>query len=494
MRGKTGTLYGNPDAITLAEPVRPDMSAVITLDAVTKTYPLFASLRKRAAASLWGKAGGTPDLHIAVDNVTLAIEGGETVGILGVNGAGKSTLLQLITGVLTPTSGTVAVNGRVAALLELGAGFNPALTGRQNAEFQCRLNHIRSNRLADVIAGIETFADVGYFFDQPMRTYSSGMYLRVAFAAAISVDPDILIVDEALAVGDGRFQNKCYRRFEEFKAAGKTILFVTHSPDMVTRHCTRGIVISKGKVDLDGSPAAAASRYLEILFGHLSITTRTESPTTSAAEAAAVAQRPPDDACAIPVPDALREPHCSDMLPTRPGYNPAEYRTGTGGVSIVDAAVLIGGQPAPLWIEAGARLSIAMQVKSDIPVKSPVYTIQVKTLDDVLIWSFSTFWVRHLPQFEPPASLIPGANAIAVFDFDNDLASGEYFVDLAAGAYEGTEVEVFDWRMSVLHIYVRGREGYYGLADLKGGYRTNLLPSSGRAPAGNQLGRPCVNL
>lgn len=202
----------------------------------------------------------------ALHDVAFELKRGEILGVLGMNGSGKSTLLQLINGTLTPTNGTVEISGRTAALLELGAGFNPEFTGRENVFMNCSVMGLSETEIKERYDDIVAFADIGDFLEQPVKTYSSGMYIRLAFAAAINVDPDILIVDEALAVGDARFQHKCFNKLEELKNRGVTILFVTHSVDVVKSFCTKGMVLENGRMHYLGDPKEAAIKYYDILF------------------------------------------------------------------------------------------------------------------------------------------------------------------------------------------------------------------------------------
>lgn len=197
----------------------------------------------------------------ALRELSFAIEPGECVGIIGVNGSGKSTLLQLIAGVLTPTAGVVETNGRVSALLELGAGFSPQFTGRENIALHCSLAGIHPRDQGPVLEQIISFAEIGDFIDRPIKTYSSGMYVRLAFSAAIHVDPQILIVDEALAVGDIRFQAKCLRRITAFREQGKTLLFVSHDASAVKALCDRAILLNKGRLLMDGTPDQVTKYY-----------------------------------------------------------------------------------------------------------------------------------------------------------------------------------------------------------------------------------------
>ena len=204
----------------------------------------------------------------ALKDVSFDVQPGEHLGILGINGAGKSTLLQILTGVLTPTSGAVQVRGRVAALLELGAGFNPQLTGRENVTFQLQLQlqNPPEREIEKKIDEVEAFADIGEFFDQPIKTYSSGMYVRVAFASAILTDPDILIIDEALAVGDARFQKKCFDQFNALKGRGTTIILVTHDIFGAKAYCSRLLLLHHGQLLANGAPDDVVTQFMQILY------------------------------------------------------------------------------------------------------------------------------------------------------------------------------------------------------------------------------------
>ncbi len=202
----------------------------------------------------------------ALKEINLKIYRGETLGIVGRNGSGKSTLLQVIVGTLTPTQGEVNVNGKISALLELGSGFNPEFTGRQNVFFNGRLLGLQQEEIATKFDDIVSFADIGEFIDQPVKTYSSGMFVRLAFAVAINAEPDILIVDEALSVGDEAFQRKCFSRIKSFQDAGKTILFVSHSAASVVEMCNWSILVDSGEILLAGAPKLVVAKYHKLLY------------------------------------------------------------------------------------------------------------------------------------------------------------------------------------------------------------------------------------
>jgi lipopolysaccharide transport system ATP-binding protein len=236
----------------------------ISVRDVTKKYRLFRSPQERLKEALFRKRHHKE--FWALKGVSFEVPRGQTVGILGRNGSGKSSLLQIIAGIMQPTGGEVIVNGRISVLLELGAGFNPEFTGRENARFQAQLVGLPREEIDRRLREIEAFADIGEFFDQPVKTYSSGMFVRVAFASAVNVDPDILIVDEALAVGDVRFQHKCFQTFIEFQKRNKTILLATHNTDAVVKHCGRAILLDGAQLLVDGLPKNVVDCYLEIMF------------------------------------------------------------------------------------------------------------------------------------------------------------------------------------------------------------------------------------
>lgn len=232
-----------------------------------KVYKLYDKpvLRLKEALSITKKQYHKD--FMALNDISFEIKKGEMLGIIGKNGAGKSTVLKIITGVLTPTSGKVEINGKISALLELGAGFNPEYTGIENVYLNGTMIGFTKEEMDRKIDDIIAFADIGDFINQPVKTYSSGMFARLAFAVAINVEPDILIVDEALSVGDVFFQAKCYKKLEDLKNSGKTILFVTHDMGSVMKYCNRAIIFNHGSIVAEGEPAAMIDIYKKILVG-----------------------------------------------------------------------------------------------------------------------------------------------------------------------------------------------------------------------------------
>jgi lipopolysaccharide transport system ATP-binding protein len=241
---------------------------------VGKSYQLYRRPQDRLKQMFRSRVGRMLGLsprayytqHWALHDVSFNVRRGETLGVIGRNGSGKSTILQIICGTLTPTQGTVITHGRIGALLELGAGFNLEFTGRENAILNAQILGLSPRETAERLGEIEAFADIGDFFDQPVKTYSSGMYVRAAFAVQVSIEPDILIIDEALAVGDVAFQAKCMNRLQRLKEQGTSILFVSHDTATVRTLCDRAIWIDRGRVRLAGGVVPVTASYLETIF------------------------------------------------------------------------------------------------------------------------------------------------------------------------------------------------------------------------------------
>lgn len=241
--------------------------AAIEVHGVTKDYPVYASSRERLMSLLKPSGDRASREFRALEDVSLIVPKGETVGIIGRNGAGKSTLLQILCGTVQPTKGSVKIRGRFAALLELGAGFNPDFSGRDNVYLSASLLGLNRKEVDDKLESIISFADIGDFFERPVKTYSSGMYVRLAFSVAIHTEPDVLIIDEALSVGDIRFQMKCLARIEEIRARGATVLFVSHSLEQVKRFCQTALWLEGGRVKLHGEASFVADRFRDYELG-----------------------------------------------------------------------------------------------------------------------------------------------------------------------------------------------------------------------------------
>jgi lipopolysaccharide transport system ATP-binding protein len=420
---------------------------VVFARALAKRYRLYASPLARLAEAL-APAGTTRHAEFAaLDGVSFEIRPGEVVGIMGRNGSGKSTLLKLVTGVTTPTAGEVGVAGRVSALLELGTGFNPEMTGQENIWLNATLLGYAEAEIEARRADIVAFADIGEFIDRPVKTYSSGMFARLAFAVAINLDPDILIVDEILSVGDALFQAKCFRKFEDLKARGTTIIFVTHSIEQVLQHCTRALLLEGGRLVMDGAPREVSNVYLDLLFG----ATR--------------------GAAAEPAPHAGGQaaspwfaPGTEDRLHLRPGYNRDEHRWGNGQATILDVAVICGGEADRVAVDANAEVTVAARARFLADVASPVYGLLVKTVEGVMVYGANS-------RTDNPAPEAPRAAGEVVdftFTFPAALAQGNYLLSVGVSADPGGggDFVPLDRRYDVLLLKVLNRRALWGLADL----------------------------
>lgn len=239
---------------------------IVSVQNISKMYKLYDQPQDRLKQMLFGRFGKIYGREFwALRSANLEVRRGEVVGIIGQNGSGKSTLLQIVAGTLKPTTGSIQVEGRLTALLELGTGFNPEFTGRENVFMYGAILGIPEEEMQDRFDDIASFAQIGEFIDQPVKTYSSGMYVRLAFSVAASVDPEVLIVDEALSVGDAVYQSRCFRRMHEMRASGKTIILVTHNHHLVQSFCDRAMLLDQGEVLMLDDSKPVVNRYLEII-------------------------------------------------------------------------------------------------------------------------------------------------------------------------------------------------------------------------------------
>jgi lipopolysaccharide transport system ATP-binding protein len=433
----------------------------VALSGVTKRYRLYASIGDRIKEMVHPFRRTYHHEFWALKGVDLQVERGECLGILGRNGAGKSTLLKLIAGVIKPTAGEVRVAGRVEALFELGAGFNPEQTGRENVEMQCLIADLPRAKIAAKIAEVEAFADVGTYFEQPVRTYSSGMFMRVAFATAILTEPDILIVDEALAVGDIKFQHKCFGRILDFRRRGRTIILVTHSPDLISLHCTRGVVLDAGRVVIDDKPDQAIHHYQRILYGGPGDSAAAGAEPIAAA--ASGGSSPPDLATENQAARlaGIQLGSGEDRAHLRQGYNANEFRYGTGEATVLDCVAICGSQVDATQVGQGSRITFLMQIRFNVDISNPSYGIVLKTIDEVRLYGTMT---EMLGQSFP--AVRAGDEVLVQIDVGVPLPGGAVFVDLGVCRYVGDELLVLDGRRSVLHFTVEFTPRWAGFCDL----------------------------
>ncbi|HDZ20228.1 hypothetical protein LCGC14_0018280 [marine sediment metagenome] len=429
----------------------------ISVRDVSKKYRLFATPRHRLLEALHPFRKQYHKEFWALRNITFDLAKGRTLGIVGRNGSGKSSLLQILCAVLRPSMGEVTTEGRISALLELGAAFNPQFTGRDNVIFQGQLMGISNREMDSRMAQVEAFADIGEFIDQPVKTYSSGMFVRLAFAAAINVDPDILIVDEALAVGDAKFQRKCFQKFTDFQKAGKTIVLVTHSTELVTRHCDVALLLQEGAALAYGDPNDVCNQYNELLFGQA--LNGAEADTSGPARTSLTSPEPEMD---NELDRFLKTTPEKDRCPTRRTYNRTERRFGSARARIIDYLVVRGGDFDPVIVRSGDTVDIYVKACYEKEVAAPTFGINVKTVDGVVVYGNSSV-VSNLPI--PPAT----AGEIRVFKFTLKLSlhSGHWFLGLGIGDRTTGETEMLDGRYDLIHFIVDEDAPFDGLADLQ---------------------------
>mgnify|MGYP000874473702 CR=1 FL=1 len=378
------------------------MSGELKVEGVGKAYRIWGSEWLRAAR--WFGIPTRPrEENWVLRDVSFSIAPGEAVGVIGQNGAGKSTLLKLITGTAQPTEGRVTRTGRVAAILELGMGFNPDLTGRQNAFHSAGLMGYSQEQIESAMQGIEDFAEVGEYFDQPVRTYSSGMQVRVAFAVATAFTPDLLIVDEALAVGDSYFQHKSFDRMRRFREQGTSIMLVSHSMGDVKTLCDRVILLEKGKVLRDGPPD-------EVIDFYNALIARKEN------ESLTVEQR--------------REK--SGWVTTRSGSGQARVNS----LRLLDPAT--GGDVALASVGQSLRLELEAEVSADLP--SLVLGFMVRDKQGHIVWGSNTW---HSGQVQ--TAVRSGERVRFQLDFTCRLGPGSYSVSPALVSTETHLVDNYEW-------------------------------------------------
>lgn len=384
----------------------------------------------------------------ALQDIDLEVGQGETLGIVGQNGSGKSTLLQLVVGTLSPTEGEVRCQGRISAILELGAGFNPEFSGIENAKLNAAIVGMSDDEIEDRLPDILEFSELGEFINKKVKTYSSGMYIRLAFSVVINMKPDILVIDEALAVGDSRFQRKCFRKLDELRNAGTTILFVTHATDTVIAHCDRGLFVEQGRIVSIGDPKEVVNNYLESLFKGSSLRAREEAgqkAQASVLNAETISEDPESDGCRL-----------------RPTYNDTEYEWGTGDARIYDYLILNrDGKALSGVVESGERISVICAVYFTRPQRNVVYGLTIKTVDGTTV--FGTNTERSKVSTNDPAA---GDTLYVRFDIALDLVSAEYFFSLGVIARLDGEEEILHRRYDLFRIKVHDDYRAFGYAQL----------------------------
>ena len=372
--------------------------------------------------------------HHALDQVNLTIYQGETVGIIGTNGSGKSTILKIITGVLNPSGGKVTVNGRISALLELGAGFNMEYNGIENVYLNGTMIGFSEKEIDEKMDAILEFADIGDYVYQPVKTYSSGMFVRLAFAVAINIEPEILIVDEALSVGDVFFQAKCYHKFEEFKEMGKTILFVSHDLSSISKYCDRVVLLNQGVKLGEGSPKEMIDVYKRVLVGQYEMH---EDEGTNLLEDKDVAAA------------------------ARMGVNPELLEYGTNAAKITEYYITDDKGIHTTAVIKGQEFSIHMEVDFMEDVPAPIFAFTIKNIKGTEITGTNTMVEKAFLE-----SVQAGAKKEIVFTQKMSLQGGEYLLSLGVTGYERDKFEVYHRLYDVLNLTVISDKDTVGFYDM----------------------------
>lgn len=387
----------------------------------------------------------------ALNNVSLEIRKGETVGIIGRNGSGKSTLLQLICGTLTPTNGTVETRGRIAALLELGSGFNPEFTGRENVYMNAALLGLSKEEVDARFDDIVAFADIGEFIERPVKMYSSGMAVRLAFAVQSQIDPEILVVDEALSVGDAKFQAKCFDRLKKLKDNGTSILLVTHSGEQIVTHCSKAVLLDNGSQVEAGEPRRVVNRYMDLLFGRERKQIETD------------AGRYEDSRATPPIKRRFNLNNQEDVFSTRSGYNKHEYRWGDGTAAILDYYLAADNEPYPSVITTGQVVHVAVMVRFYADLFRPILGIVIKTKEGVTVYGANSEMLE-CTEFQNIGQKETFVQAEA--HFNCRLAAGDYFISFGIATRHGEDIVPHDRRYDSVHFIVGPSKQFFGLADL----------------------------
>ena len=428
------------------------MSVALRVERVSKQYRIYERPGDRLKESLTRGRLVRHRPFRALSEVSFEIERGTTVGLVGPNGCGKSTLLQIIAGTLEPSEGRVTHEGRVAALLELGAGFNPEFTGTENIYMNGALMGFSRREVEALRPEIERFAEIGDFIHQPVKTYSSGMYVRLAFAIAASAAPDIFVVDEALAVGDAVFQHRCLRRIKEMQARGTTVLFVSHDAAAVRALCSRAILLNAGRMVADGKPADVLNRYQKLIMEREEAYDAGQSPTTAEA-----GQEMAGEAV--------------DEKRARLRYT---YRHGDRSAEIIEAEMVDEARRSVEIAETGEAVRVRVSALFHREVEEPVIGFLIRNRHGIHIYGTNT--QEQQLEFGRVAS---GEILEAVFSFNLWLGIDSYSISFAVHSRDGAS---YDWLDGAWFFRVTSLVRVEGVANLNAGATTRRLTARGVRP------------
>ena len=399
---------------------------------ISKIYNLYNKPSDRLKEALFSRKSRHTEFA-ALNDVSFNVNKGEILGIIGKNGSGKSTILKIITSVLTPTSGECIVKGKIAALLELGAGFNMEYTGIENIYLNGQMIGFSKDEMDKKLQDIIDFADIGEHIYQPVKTYSSGMFARLAFSVAISVDPDILIVDEALSVGDVFFQNKCYRRFEEFRERGKTILFVTHDMGSVIRYCNRCVLLNAGKKVAEGKPQEMVDLYKRIMVGQWN-----ENEESS------------EEVSSIQSSNVKNDQLWKDQIST----NPDIEVYGDGRADIIDFGIFSDTGDIGNNVYKGDYYSVKMKVRINEDNLNPIFAFKLRDIKGTELTGTNTM----LEDID--TSQCKKGDIVTI-----TFRQKQYLVSLGCTAFEGDQFVVYCRNYNCCVLGVVAQKGTIGIFD-----------------------------
>lgn len=435
--------------------------AIVVKD-VTKVYRLYEKPIDRLKESLSAAHKSYHRDFFALNQISFQVKKGETVGIIGTNGSGKSTILKIITGVLTPTTGEVQVDGVISALLELGAGFNMDYTGIENIYMNGTMMGFSRKEMEEKLPDILDFADIGDFVYQPVKTYSSGMFVRLAFALAINVEPEILIVDEALSVGDVFFQSKCYRRMEEIRKNGTTILMVTHDMGSIIKYCDRVVLLNKGDFVAEGNPGAMVDLYKKILANQLDDLDLNAMNDFSGEEGDAL---PVSDSGATgsnandsDAPSSGRQRLMKDKLTLNP--NLTEY--GDGQAEIYDLGLLDQKGNLTNLLLKGEYFTIKEKIRFQADIQAPIFTYTIKGKRGEDLSGTNTMFEGT--EIKPVRA---GDEYEVSFKQKMTLQGGEYLLSMSCTGFEQGEHVVYHRLYDVANITVISNKNTVGVYDME---------------------------
>ncbi|MCP1205025.1 ABC transporter ATP-binding protein [Pantoea sp. B550] len=439
---------------------------------VSKCYQVFDSpvrrLKQFIVPNIERKLGKVPRVYHeefwALQDISFNLPKGETLGVVGRNGSGKSTLLQIIAGTLSPTQGSVNIQGRVAALLELGAGFNGDFTGRENVYLNGALLGLTKEEIDSKLDDILSFADIGHFINNPVKTYSSGMMVRLAFAVQAQIDPEILIVDEALAVGDAKFQAKCFARLKQLKNDGTSILFVSHATEQIITHCDKAILLNDGSIVGNGAPKDIVNKYLDLLFGKSSSANAKRIKEDNHLKSASKIEK--DQTERFNVSQEI-EPVVTleeNGFENRNNYNPNEFRWGDRAAEIQDFSLVQGENLYPFSVSGNGNIKLKFLIKFNSTIFRPIFGFAVKTKDGVTIYNTNTN-ILEAPFIEAGEE---GKSYTVNTEMPMRLFQGDYFISIGLASYDTSgEVVPHDRRYDSIHITVEPTPEFLGLVNLE---------------------------